>query len=134
MSDPVTSDPRRRLAAEAVYDAILQAKRDAGDAAVCDGLDMVAACAGQNRLYRYAAAAIRGLPPGRPAIDDDLALRRILKFPPERRREAVGIVAQDMARGAGASSKEVKAIVRRLHRKLAINEMDEIVSSTSLPS
>lgn len=133
MPEPVTSDPRR-LAAEAVFDVILQAKRAAGDAAVCDGLDMVAASAGQNRLYRYAAAAIRGLPPGRPAIDDDLALRRILKFPPERRREAVGIVAQDMAPGADTSSKKVKAIVRRLHRKLSINEMDEIVLSPSPPS
>jgi hypothetical protein len=55
-------DPRR-VAAEALHDAILDARHIAGDGAVCDALDMLGAAAGQQR-YRYAAAAIRGLPPG----------------------------------------------------------------------
>jgi hypothetical protein len=122
------SDPRR-LAAEAVYSAILEARRDAGDAAVCDALDLLGAGAGQNR-YRHAAAAIRGLAPGRSAIDDDRALRRISAFPPARRRDAVGVVARDVA-GAEASAKQVAAIARRLRRKLSKNETDEIVLSVS---
>jgi hypothetical protein len=123
------SDPLR-LATEAVSNAIVDARRVAGDAALCDALDQLGAGAGQNR-YRYAAAAIRGLPPGRPSIDDAWALRRILKYPPDRRREAVGIVAQDLEAGAGASSKKVKSTARRLRRKLE-NQTDEIVLSTSL--
>jgi hypothetical protein len=118
-----------RVAAERLYDAFLDARRVGGDAVVCDALDMLGAGAGQNR-YRYAAAALRGLPPGRSAIDDDWALRRILKFPPDRRREAVAIVARDAA-GAGASNKRVSSIARRLRRKLAENETDEIVLSVS---
>jgi hypothetical protein len=121
MTDAV--DPRR-LAAEALHDAILDARRVAGDGAVCDALDRVGASASQ---YRYAAAALRGLPPGRPAIDDAWALRRILKFPPDQRRAAVGIVAKRAA-GVGASRKKVKATTRRLHRKLE-NQKDEIVLS-----
>jgi hypothetical protein len=126
MNDAV--DPRR-LAAATVFNVIVEARRDAGDAAICDALDQLGAGAGQNR-YRYAAAAIRGLPPGRSAIDDDWALQRILKFPPARRREAVAIVARDAA-GAGASNKRVSSIARRLRRKLAENETDEIVLSVS---
>jgi hypothetical protein len=125
-------DPRRRLAAESVYNAILAARRDAGDAAVCDALDLLAAGAGRNQ-YRYAAAAIRGLAPGRSAIDDAWALRRILKFPPARRREAVSIVAR-LAAGAEAGSKRINAIERRLRRKLSKNETDEIVLSVSVGS
>jgi hypothetical protein len=126
------SDPHRR-ATEAVYIAIIEARRDAGDAALCDALDQLGAGAGQHRYLR-AASAIRDLAPGRPAVDDDLALRRILKYPPDRRREAIGIVAQGLAPGAGASSKKVKSIKRRLHRKLAKNEVDTpIVLSTSIP-
>jgi hypothetical protein len=117
-----------RVAVDAVYSAILDARRVAGDAAVCDALDRVGAGAGQGG-YRHAAAAIRGLAPGRPEIDDDWALSRIMKFPPDRRREAVGIVAKDMARAPGAG--KVKSITRRLHRKLE-NQKDEIV--LSLPS
>ena len=123
MTDVV--DPRRVAAAETLFGAILDAKRTAGDGAVCDALDRVGASAGQHQ-YRSAAAAIRGLPPGRPSIDDEWALRRILKFPPKRRREAVGIVAPQAA-GAGASSKTVKATGRRLRKKLAKIEMDEMV-------
>jgi hypothetical protein len=116
----------RRVAAESLHDAILDARREGGDAVVCDALEMVGAGAGRKQ-YRYAAAAIRGLPPGRPAIDDDWALRRILKFPPERRREAVGVIAPQAA-GPGAGSKKVKATERRLRRKLE-NQTDEMVEA-----
>jgi hypothetical protein len=126
MKDAV--DPRR-VAAEALHDAILDARRIAGDAAVCDALDMAGAGAGQSQ-YRRAATAIRGLPPGRSPIDDEWALRRILKFPPDQRREAVGIVAPDVA-GAKASSKEIAAAERQLRRKLAKNETDKIILSAS---
>jgi hypothetical protein len=126
MSDTV--DPRR-VAAEALHDAILDARRIAGDGAICDALDMAGSGAGQSR-YRYAAAAIRGLPPGRPAIDDAWALQRILKFPPDQRRDAVDIVARRVA-GADASDKRIDANARRLRRKLSKNETDEIVLSVS---
>jgi hypothetical protein len=114
----------RRLATESVFNAIVDARRDAGDAPLCDALDQLGAGAGQNR-YRYAAAALRGLAPGRPAIDDDWALRRILKYPPARRRSAVGFVAKQTA-GAGASGKQVHAITVRLRRKLK-NEKHTII-------
>ena len=107
----------RRLAAESVFNAIVDARRDAGDAPLCDALDQLGTGAGQNR-YRYAAAAIRGLPPGRSAIDDAHALQRIQKFPPDRRREAIGVVAFDVAGGADASAKQVHAVAYRLRRKL----------------
>jgi hypothetical protein len=121
------SDLRRQEAAEALHDAILNARRVAGDGAVCDAFDMLGAGPGQGR-YRRAAAAIRGLPPGRAAIDDDFALRRILKFPPNQRRDAVGIVAPDVA-GANASRKQIATAERRLRRKLAKNETDTIILS-----
>src|ERR1700676_502267 len=98
MSEPVTRSDPRRQAAEALHDAILDGRRVAGDAVICDALDLLGASPGQGR-YRRAPAAIRALPPGRAAIDDELALQRILKFPPARRREAVGIVAPDVAGG-----------------------------------
>jgi hypothetical protein len=116
-------DPRR-VAAEALHDAILDARRVGGDGAVCDALDLLGAGTGQGR-YQRAAAAIRGLAPGRSAINDDRALQRILKFPPDRRREAVGVVARDMA-GTEASSKQVHAIAWRLRRKLK-NEKHTII-------
>jgi hypothetical protein len=122
------SDPRRQ-AAETLHDAILDARRVAGDGAVCDALDMIGTGAGRNQ-YRYAAAALRGLPPGRPAINDDWALQRILKFPADQRRDAVDIVARRVA-GAEASDKQVDATARRLRRKLSKNETDEIVLSVS---
>jgi hypothetical protein len=121
-------DPRR-VAAERLHDAFLDARRVGGDSVICDVLDMLGAGAGQQR-YRYAAAAIRGLPPGRPAIDDEWALQRILKFPPERRRSAVGTIAMQVT-GPGASSKMIKATERRLRRKLE-NQTDEIVLSPAL--
>jgi hypothetical protein len=114
MSDVV--DPRRVAAAETLFGALLDAKRIGGDGVVCDAFEMLGAVAGQGR-YRRAAAAIRGLPPGRAAINDDHALQRILKFAPLHRRSAVDIVARDMA-GAEASGKQVHAIKWRLHRKL----------------
>jgi hypothetical protein len=113
MTDSV--DPRR-VAAETLQGAILDARRIAGDGAVCDALDQLGAVAGQSR-YRRAAAAIRGLPPGRAAINDDRALQRILKFAPAQRHSAVDIVARDMA-GAEASDRQVHAIKWRLYRKL----------------
>jgi hypothetical protein len=117
VSEPITESDPRHQAAEAVYNAILHARRVAGDAPLCDALDRLGASAGQNR-YRYAAAAIRGLPPGRSAIDDTHALQRILKFPPDRRRDAIGVVAFDVAGGADASAKQVHAVAWRLRRKL----------------
>ncbi len=129
MSEPVTPLDPRRVAAEALHDALLDARRVAGDGAVCDALDMVGAGTGRSQ-YRYAAAALRGLPPGRPAINDDWALQRILKFPPDQRRDAVDIVARRVA-GAEASDKQVDATSRRLRRKLSKNETDEIVLSVS---
>jgi len=127
MSEPVTRSDPRRQAAEALHDAILDGRRVAGDAVICDALDLLGASPGQGR-YRRAPAAIRGLPPGRAAIDDEWALQRILKFPPARRREAVGIVAPDVA-GANASGKQIAATERRLRRKLAKNETDKNILS-----
>jgi hypothetical protein len=130
MSDAV--DPLR-LATDAVFAAMLDARRAAGDASICDALDQLGAGAGQNR-YRYAAAALRGLPPGRPAIDDDWALQRILKFPPIRRRGAVSIVARAAAGDQAGDKKKVATIARRLRQKLVENEKNkagEIVLSVS---
>jgi hypothetical protein len=110
------ADDPHRLAVERLHDAFLDARRVGGDAVICDGLDMLGAGAGQAR-YRYAAAAIRGLPPGRAAINDDRALQRILKFAPVQRRSAIDLEARDMA-GAEASGKQVHAIKWRLSRKL----------------
>jgi hypothetical protein len=119
MSDAV--DPLR-LATDAVFAAMLDARRAGGDAAICDALDRLGAGAGQNR-YRYAAAAIRGRPPGRSAIDDAHALQRILKFAPVLRREAVGVIARDVAGGAAATEKQVHAAKCRLHRKLKMKDI-----------
>lgn len=117
MSEPVTkSDPRHVAAAETLFGALLDAKRIGGDGIVCDAFEMLGAVAGQGR-YRRAAAAIRGLPPGRAAINDDRDLQRILKFAPLQRHSAVDIVARDMA-GVEASDKQVHAIKWRLYRKL----------------
>jgi hypothetical protein len=113
-------DPGRVASAETLFGALLDAKRIGGDGAVCDALDMLGAGAGQGR-YRRAAAAIRSLPPGRAAIDDELVLERILKFPPHRRRGAVGTVVRDMARempNSDATRKYIHATKCRLRRKL----------------
>jgi hypothetical protein len=118
-------DDARRLAAEAVYNAILQAQRDAGDPAVAEALDKLASETGQNGL-RHAASVFRGgVQLGRKAIDDTAALRRILDCPPEKRRERVGIEARQLA-GPGARDKQVHAIAQRLRRKLR-NQMHTIV-------
>jgi hypothetical protein len=66
---------------------------------------------------RCATASIF-LAPGRPAIDDTRAIDRILKFPPDRRRDAISIVAIDLAGGSAASPKQVHAAACRLRRKL----------------
>jgi hypothetical protein len=110
-------DDARRLAAEAVYNAILQAQRDAGDPAVADAFDRLALQTGQNGL-RHAASVFRGgVGLGRKAIDDTASLRRILACPPEKRRERVGIEAQRLA-GPGASKQVVHKHAQRLREKL----------------
>jgi hypothetical protein len=124
MSDPVTSDPRR-LAAEAVYDAILKAQRDAGDVALCEALDLLAAGTGQNK-FRHAASVLRGTVLGRHAINDREALRRIEAFPAVRRREAVGIVARQIA-GPDANDARVDAVANRLRRKLRERKAGKLV-------
>jgi hypothetical protein len=53
-----------------------------------------------------------------------------LKFPPARRRDAVGIVAQEMVR-ANPGGPRIDSIERRLHRKLTKNETDKLVLSAA---
>jgi hypothetical protein len=64
------------------------------------------------------------------AIDDAEALRRITTFPPASRREAVGIVARQVA-GTEAGQTRVDAIAHRLRRKLRENETDKKVLSVN---
>jgi hypothetical protein len=114
--------------AERLYDAFLAAHREAGDDhALAEALDLLAVRTGQNTI-RHAAAIIRGKAVGRKAIDDRAELRRIAAFAPDQRREAVGIVAAQMAK---ASGKRADSIERRLHRKLAKNEKDKTVLSVA---
>ncbi len=117
----------RRGAAEAIYAAVLQAQRVAGDVALCEALDLLAAGTGENK-FRHAASVLRGTELRRSAIDDRDALRRIAAFPPARRRGAVGIVALRVA-GPGATKKKVAAIERRLRRKLENKKTDTGVLS-----
>jgi hypothetical protein len=124
MSDAV--DPRRS-AAEALHAAVLEAQRVAGDAALCDALELLSEGTGQNK-FRHAASILRGTLLGRSAIDDKEALRRVAAFPPDRRREAVGIVAGQVAKARGEN---VDSVERRLRRKLAKNETDKMVLSAS---
>ena len=118
------SDPRS-LAAEAIYNTVLQAQREGGDAALCAALDLLAEGSGENR-FRFAASVIRGTRLGRHAIDDREALRRVAAFPAARRREAVGIVARQVA-GVNASEARVDAIAQRLRRTLRANKANKIV-------
>jgi hypothetical protein len=120
------NDPRR-LAAE-LYNRMLAAQCDAGEVAR-EVLDMLAADTGQN-AFRHAASILRGRVLGRTAIDDSEALRRVAAFPPDRRREAVGIVAKQVAR-ANPGGPQIGSIERRLHRKLAKNETDKLVLSVA---
>lgn len=96
---------------------MIEARRVAGDAAITDALEML----GQHR-YRRGATAIRGLAPGREPIDDAHALHRIMRFPPDRRRDAVGVVARDIAGGANACPKQLHAMKCRLRRKLKMKD------------
>jgi hypothetical protein len=122
----------RRQAAEAIYHAMLDAQRDAGDVALCEALDLLAAGTGQNK-FRHAASVLRGTVLGRHAINDREALRRVAAFPAARRREAVGIVARQVA-GVDASDARVDAIAQRLRRKLRANKANKIVlCATSVP-
>ncbi|SRR5258706_8606793 len=117
MSEP--SDPRR-LAAQAIFQALLQAQRDAGDTALCEALDLLAQGTGENR-FRHAASVLRGIKLGRHEIDDREALRRIAAYSPARRRAAAGIVARQVA-GAEASNTRVNTIANRLRKKLRENK------------
>jgi hypothetical protein len=117
------SDPRR-LAAE-LYDAMLRTQRDGGDAALVEAMNLLGQGTGQNK-FRHAGAVIGGIKLGRRAIDDRAALRRIAAFPACRRREAVGIVARQVA-GANAGDERVEAIAQRLRRKLRANETNTLV-------
>src|SRR4051812_3440890 len=114
--------------AERLYDAFLAAQREAGDDALVRALDLLAVRTGQNTI-RHAAAIIRGKAVGRKAIDDRAALRRIATYAPSRRREAVSVVARQVAGNKG-DEKRVASIARRLRRKLHQNEMDKIAVST----
>lgn len=102
------------IAAEGVYAALVAAQRNAGDVPLCLALEKLAGDTGQNK-FRHAASILRGSVLGR-SIDDGAALLRIAAFPPARRRDAVGLVARQLA-GAGASSARLEAVARRLRRK-----------------
>jgi hypothetical protein len=129
MSEPVTKSDPRRLAAD-LYGAMLDAQRAGGDAVVVEALNLLGEGTKQNK-YRHAGAVIGGIKLGRRAIDDGTALRRVAAFAPAQRHEAVGIVAGQMAKVSG---KNAKSIERRLRRKLAKNESDEMVlSAPSIP-
>src|SRR4051795_7259981 len=101
--------------AHGIYQALVAAQRDDGDAALVEALDLLAEDSGQNK-FRHAAGVIRGTKLGRHAIDDNAALRSIAAYPATQRREAVGTVARQMA-GADATDKQVDAIANRLRRK-----------------
>jgi hypothetical protein len=122
------SDPRQATA-EAILAVVLEAQRDAGDEVLCDALDLLAEGTGQNK-FRHAASVLRGKVLGRSVIDDKAALRRIRAFSAARRREAVGIVAREVA-GTDASEARVEAIAHRLRRKLRKNETDILVLSAA---
>jgi hypothetical protein len=113
MSD---SDP----IAERLYDALMAAQREAGDDALVQALDLLAARTGQNTI-RHAAAIIRGKAVGRKAIDDRGSLKRITAYPPPRRHTAASIEARRIA-GAEASKTRVKTIANRLRKKLRENK------------
>jgi hypothetical protein len=124
----MSEDPRQ-AAAEAIYNGLLNAQRDDGDGALCDALDKLAEGTGQNK-FRHAASVLRGTVLGRSAIDDVAALRRITAYPAAQRREAVGIVARQIA-GSDATEKQIDAIAHRLRRKLRQieNEADRLLKS-----
>jgi hypothetical protein len=120
------TDPRR-AAAERIYAEIVASRRIGGDGPFCEVLERIADEWGRPVL-RYAAQALRGKTGGRAAIDDRRALRRIEAWPAAHKSEAVGIVAREMA-GPEADPKQVKAIERRLRRKLDKRKTDERVVS-----
>lgn len=109
-----------------ILNALLKARRTHGDAALIEALDLLTERSGENK-YRHAAAIVRGTVLGRTAIDDQAALRRIAAFPAERRRDAVGVVAGQIAESTG---EKIESVARRLRRKLE-KETDEIVMSVS---
>jgi hypothetical protein len=103
-------------AAERIFAALIEAQRGAGDAPICEALDLLAQGTGEN-IYRHCAEILRGRKYGREPINDIGALGRIAAYPAERRREAVGIVAKQIA-GAGASAKQIDTIAHRLRTKM----------------
>lgn len=115
----------QRLAQD-IYATLLDAQRVAGDAPLCEALDMLAAGSGKNK-FQHAANVVRGASAGRPTIDDTEALLRIASFPPERRSGAVAIVAKEVAR---ATQQQVRSVERRLRRKLE-NKTDKMDVSAS---
>ena len=119
MGDPPNS------AADAIHRAVLEARRDGNNAALCEALDMLAQGTGENS-FRFAANVIRGTKLGRRAIDDKAALRCIASFPVEQRRDAVSIIARRIE-GVGATDKRVEATAQRLRRKLRVNETNKLV-------
>jgi hypothetical protein len=105
----------RPTTAENLYDALVEAQRIGGDPLLCEAFRLLSERTGQNK-FQHAASIIGGRKPGRAAIDDSSALRRIAAKPPERRREAVSVEARLMGGGDAA---KVHAIGQRLRRKLA---------------
>jgi hypothetical protein len=117
-------------AADGVYAAIVAAQREAGDVALCAALEKLAEGTGQNK-FRHAAAILRGRSLGRKAIDDRAALRHIEASPPDRRREAVGAVALQVA-GPDATDARIEAIAQRLRSKLRKMKRINCLSSAAL--
>jgi hypothetical protein len=107
----------RPTTAENLYDALVEAQRIGGDPLLCEALRLLCERTGQNK-FRNAAAIIGGSRLGRAALDDSEALRRIAAFPPDRRRDAVAIVA---GQAGGGDAAKVHAIAQRLRRKLRKN-------------
>jgi hypothetical protein len=112
----VAEADQARLAGK-LHDAILQMLRQDRDATpeFIAALHLLSERTGQKR-FRHAASVLRAGIAGRSSIDDRAALARIARFPASRQRDAVAIVARELA-GKGASNSEVVAIAQRLRRK-----------------
>jgi hypothetical protein len=109
LNDPRQSAVRK---AEAIYGML---GADPGSM-LASLLDLHAERTGRNAA-RHAARVLRGaVKNGRRGIDDTASLRRIAKFPPSQRHQAVGIVAKFMAGGETASKRKVASIGKRLRR------------------
>lgn len=114
--------------ADGIYAALVAAPREVGDLALCEALEKLASKTGRN-LFRHAAAVVRGRSRGgRKPIDDGAALRRIAAYAPDRRREAVGALALQMADG---DQRKANTIAHRWREKLRkeANETEETGAS-----